>query len=65
MKKIKGKEGMYLYKGVQVKKTNSGNYVARFYVNSIGGQCRVCGSTQANFKKIFNDFIKQHNGLRK
>lgn len=63
MKKIE--EGLYEYKGVQVKKTNSGNYVARFYVNSIGGQCRVVGSTQANFKKIFNDFIKQHNGLRK
>jgi Zn-dependent alcohol dehydrogenase len=61
MKKIE--EGLYEYKGVEVKKLSNGNYVARFYVNSICGQCRVCGSTQANFMKMFNNFVKQNKGL--
>ena len=61
MKKLQ--EGLYEYKGVEVVKLSNGNYVARFYVNSVCGQCRVVGSTQANFMKMFNNFVKQNKGL--
>lgn len=56
-------EDLYIYKGVIVNKLSSGNYVARFYVNSIGGMCRVTGATQASFIKIFNNFVKDNKGL--
>ncbi len=61
MRKIN--EGLYMYKGIEVVKLSNGNYVARFYVNSVCGQCRVVGSTQANFMKMFNNFVKQNQGL--
>ena len=61
MKKLQ--EGLYEYKGVEVVKLSNGNYVARFYVNSVCGQCRVVGSTQANFMKMFNNFVRQNKGL--
>ena len=61
MKKIDNEH--YVYKGVDVKKLSNGNYMARFYVNSVVGQCKVVGTTQANFKRIFNNFVKQNKGL--
>ena len=56
-------EDLYIYKGVIVKKTSSGNYVARFYVNSVRGMCKVTGATQSSFMKIFNKFVKDNKGL--
>ena len=62
MKKID--ENLYLYKGIEVKKLSNGNYIAEFHVNSVINKCKVCGSTQANFKKLFNEFVRRNKGLK-
>ena len=61
MKKIA--EDLYEYKGVVVKILSSGNYVARFYVWSTGGICKVTGATQSNFKRMFNQFTRTNGGV--
>ena len=61
MKKIN--DELYQYKGIDVKKLSNGMYKARFYVNTTSGFCTVSGSTQASFKKLFNEFVRNNKGL--
>lgn len=63
MKKIA--EDLYQYKGVIVRKSSLGNYIAHFYVSNTVGWCTVTGATQASFKRIFNQFVAENGGLDK
>ena len=63
MRKIS--EGLYEYKGVEVKVNNKGCYVAMFNVNSVVGKCKVVGTTQSSFMRLFNQFVKNNGGLKK
>lgn len=62
MKKIE--EGLYLYKGIEVHKLSNGNYEAKFEVNDCPLPLKVIGATQASFKKIFNNIVKNNGGLK-
>ena len=63
MRKIN--EGLYEYKGIEVKVNHNGCYVAMFNVNSTVGKCKVVGTTQSSFMRLFNQFVKNNGGLRK
>ena len=60
---IKVEEGLYLYKGIYVKKLDNGMLIARFYVNSISGMCTISAATEQVFKKVFDKFVRQNKGL--
>ena len=62
MKKIA--ENLYMYKGYEVIKEND-NYIAIINVNNCKLPCKIVGTTQTNFKKIFNKFVTEHGGLKK
>lgn len=63
MRKIS--EGLYEYKGIEVKVNHNGCYVAMFNVNSTVGKCKVVGTTQSSFIRLFNQFVKNNGGLKK
>lgn len=62
MKKLD--EGIYLYKGVKVYKLSNGNYTADILVNDYKLPITIIGATQAAFKKIFNNKVKDNGGLK-
>lgn len=55
---------LYLYKGIEVHKLSNGNYEAKFEVNDCPLSVKVIGATQASFKKIFNNVVKNNGGLK-
>lgn len=55
---------LYLYKGIEVHKLSSGNYFAKIPVNDYKLPIEIIGATQASFKKIFNNTVKNNGGLK-
>lgn len=54
----------YMYKNCVVNRLSNGNYVAEVSVNDCKFPIRIVGSTQANFKKIFNEVVADNGGLK-
>lgn len=62
MKKIS--EGLWKYKGYEVRKDSEGNYKASgIYVNDLVLPITIVGATQKRFIEMFNRITKEQGGL--
>lgn len=58
-------DGVYTYKGVTVERLGgTGMYISYVYVKDLKLPIKICGATQASFKRIFNEKVAEYGGLK-